>query len=699
MRTWLLKTSSAAAFLCAMGAGAHADVTVQIQQYLSQLGFEPGAADGVFGPRTEAALFGFYQTLDDTEYDGTLSRNELEDLADALGITLPGVSGEFSTIARAIPSTHFVADERVEEIFDGYERFINGHFDFPSLRIDASAFSTGTFVGDSKTDSDGYYLRTMIQYADYGDVDADGDNDLVMVGWRAGGSNEPARLHYLIFEDGVPVETEHMPLEGSSAVWLRDFDGDDSAEAIILGYLDSPVNPAPSYYINGAPTDAVRVGPEIDSHESNVVDFDGDGDLDVVAISYGGAFERVSVYENTGETFVHRFLELGVAITGSAVEYGDFDGDGRGELIVADASYPRDDAGLWRYVLSQSDSPFGVRVEEAVEIAPQYFSSDGFSGIRSFWDINYPHANARWLEGMRSHDIVVEAADIDLDGDLDLINSTSLWSDQTPMGVVQILINDGSGNFSDETADRLFNYQQSGEAAHTMHIVDVNGDTFPDIVLSDRELWDNDIASAGLAYDLSRITSGNKLLINDGTGHFVEVHQAVFSDFTVLEGWANSWFPVLNEDDTLTFVSLFRTPDGQRDLWQFARLREPLSTGPNFADPANMGVPDFNEFYVLRTSQPAREAVLSGAYESALDWFLHSEAEVRIHARSDLVSCRDYACGEAVDADEAQRALSHTEQLRIRLGLSEPTASSTQSTEPELSYTEQLRIRLQRQRN
>jgi len=202
-----------------------------------------------------------------------------------------------------------------------------------------------------------------------------------------------------------------------------------------------------------------------------------------------------------------------------------------------------------------------------------------------------------------------------------------------------------------------------------------------------------------LAYDLSRITSGNKLLINDGTGHFVEAHQAVFSDFTALEGWANSWFPVVNDDATLTFVSLFRTPDGQRDLWQFARLQEPLSTGPHFADPANMGVPGFNEFYVLRTSQPAREAVLSGAYESALDWFLHSEADVRIHARSELVSCSDYGCRETVEAGEVEDMLSHTEQLRIRLGLSEPEASGTQSTEPELSYTEQLRIRLQQQRN
>ena len=661
-------------FVCSLATTANADLIRQVQLYLAQLGFEPGKADGAYGPRTEAALNAFYETLENSNYDGKLDRNELEDLADKLGITLPGITGDFSTIKRVIPSTHYNPDKRIEEKFTGYDRFINGQFDFPSLRIGASAFTTGTFVGDSKTDDKGYYLRTMVQYADYGDIDGDGDNDLAMVGWQAGGKNDPARLHYLKFENGVPVATEQMPLEGSSAVWLRDFDGDQSAEALVIGFLDFPVNPAPSYYIDDGISSAIKVGPKIDSHESNVVDFDGDGDLDIIAISYGRASRKVSVYENIGGDFKHRFLDLGVKITGSAIEYGDFDNDGRGELIIGDASYPNDDAGLWRYVLSESNSPYSARIQDAVLIAPQYFSSKAFSGIKSFWDINYPRANTRWLEGMRSHDIAIEASDIDLDGDLDLINSTVLWSSKTPMSVVQILVNDGRGNFNDETSDRLFNFQQSVDsAAHTIHVVDVNSDGYPDVILSDREQWDGEIASLGLAYDLSRVTNGNKLLINDGTGHFVESHQTVFSDFTALAGWANSWFPVLNKDKTLTFVSLFRTPDDQNDLWQFARIRKPLSTGPNFLDPAEMGVPKFNEFYVLRTNQLAREAVLSGKYKSALDWFLQGDVKIKIHANSELVSCADYVCKDSeyvnkkTTVEPSQSGLSYTEQLRIRL--------------------------------
>ena len=619
---------------------------LRAQQMLNDLGFDAGPADGIWGGKTSAALQSFYQNSTTREFDGELSRNELEHLAEALGVVLPGLVGEFSSTPATISTDIFVPDARVVSRYDGYERFVNGEFQFPSLRLIEEDFTHGTLIGDNKTDSSGYYFNTMVQFADYGDLDGDGDNDVAMVGWRADGENQPARLHYVYFENGQPHSTEQMPLEGSAAIWLRDFDVDGVSEALVVGFLDFPVNPAPSYYIDGTLSDAVTVGPLIDSHESNVVDYDDDGDLDVVAITYGKVNETFSVFVNDGGSFQHQYVETDFNISGSSIEFGDFDGDGVGEFIVGDASYPRNDAGIWRYSFVRAENPFRLTSSSQDLVAPQYFSTPEFNGIRSHWDINYPSANSRWLEGMRSHDLVLEAVDIDLDGDLDLVNSSLLWSEVTSMGIVQILVNDGQGNFSDETADRLFGFQRSGEAAHTVNVLDVNGDEFPDIILSDRELWDGAINSQGLSHDLSVITSGNKLLINDGDGHFVEAHRSIFSEFTVLEGWANSWFPVYNADGTLTFISLFRTPDGQRDLWQFAKLNRPLSTGPNFTNPADYGVPEFNEFYVLRTNQEARDAVLSGEYDSALDWFLNGRETIKINSRAEPMSCLQFTCAQ-----------------------------------------------------
>ena len=50
------------------------------QHYLNALGFNAGAEDGVYGSKTERALQMFY-SQQGKEYDGRLSANELEDLA------------------------------------------------------------------------------------------------------------------------------------------------------------------------------------------------------------------------------------------------------------------------------------------------------------------------------------------------------------------------------------------------------------------------------------------------------------------------------------------------------------------------------------------------------------------------------------------------------------------------------------------
>ena len=380
-----------------------ANDVARAQGYLSELGFDPGVIDGAYGARTEMALVEFYGTREDDEFDGELSRNELEDLADALGIALPGIVGPFSTVERAIPETTFKPAERVAALFGGYERFVHGEFDFPSLRLSERDFTAGTLVGDSKTDTSGYYFRTMVQLADYGDVDGDGDNDLVLGGWRANGENDPARLHFLYFEKGLPAATDYLPIEGTAAPWVRDFDGDGKAEVLVVGYLDAPVNPAPTYYIDSDLSQATQIGPPIDSHTSNVVDFDGDGDLDVVAISYGGVTNQISVYINNGSGFEHRYVSLGAKISGSAIEYADFDGDMLSEFIVGDSSYPQDDAGLWRFVLPAGDDPFSRKMSATNVVAAQYFSASEFDGLKSYWDIHYPGGRRKWLEGMRSH--------------------------------------------------------------------------------------------------------------------------------------------------------------------------------------------------------------------------------------------------------------------------------------------------------
>lgn len=88
----------------AQGAGAQqqhdADTLRQVQQQLSEKGFDPGAADGVWGPQTESALKGFQQAQG-IEPSGQLDQQTLS----ALGVDGAAAGGTApSTPSESAPS-------------------------------------------------------------------------------------------------------------------------------------------------------------------------------------------------------------------------------------------------------------------------------------------------------------------------------------------------------------------------------------------------------------------------------------------------------------------------------------------------------------------------------------------------------------------------------------------------------------------
>lgn len=335
----------------------------QVQSLLTELNYNPGAVDGIYGKNTERALKEFYERTQTASYDGVISENEILDLYRALGRDPIGIIGDLSDVKRQIPVTHYRIDPSVKKIWGNFETAINLDFDFPSLRLVKDDFEVGTYVGDSKTDAGGYYLRTMIQYADYGDLDGDGDADLVVGGWRAHKDNAPARLHFVFYQEGRPIKTRYISIEGTSAPWVRDFDGDGKAEVLSVGYLDAPVAPAPTYYINVDSNTVEKIGPNIDSHESNITDFDGDGDLDIIAITYGHVNRQISLYLNNGNSFEHRYLKLKGNFKGTSIEYADLNSDGKPELIIGDSEEPKKDAGLWAFELKHYQDPLRLSIK------------------------------------------------------------------------------------------------------------------------------------------------------------------------------------------------------------------------------------------------------------------------------------------------------------------------------------------------
>lgn len=162
----------------------------------------------------------------------------------------------------------------------------------------------------------------------------------------------------------------------------------------------------------------------------------------------------------------------------------DVNNDGRLDLI----------AGTW------SESKIGTQV----------YLNDG-KGFGTIAGITLPAAGL-------VKESVMQVTPIDLNGDnlIDLAvavtNSGAVGSaDFYTRGYIQLLINDGGGQFHDETQSRLPQITASPAAGQPLswykflHAVDVNGDGFKDLVA---------------APDTGKTVSGTKIFLNDGTGRF-----------------------------------------------------------------------------------------------------------------------------------------------------------------------------------
>ena len=77
-------------------------------------------------------------------------------------------------------------------------------------------------------------------------------------------------------------------------------------------------------------------------------------------------------------------------------------------------------------------------------------------------------------DGMhQSHDVKSFPADIDNDGDIDIIMSSKSYGTQTT--VLQILVNN-DGTYVDETDSRLYNWLMHAKGSHVLRMTDINND-------------------------------------------------------------------------------------------------------------------------------------------------------------------------------------------------------------------------------
>lgn len=301
------------------------------------------------------------------------------------------------------------------------------------------------------------------------DLDGDGDLDLAIASEYA-----PNRI---LINDGTGRLTDESDQRLARTagdhedVAIADFDRDGDLDLVFVGE-DDQVN---GYHLNDGHAvfaDVTNRLPRRGTSNAVVaVDVDRDGDPDLVIGNNGQEFLFVNRGDGTFDDETDQRLPAFDDVT-QDIEQGDIDRDGDIDLVLGNEDGNR--------VLVNDGS--GVFDDETATRFPE------------------PEGG----EETRDADLV----DVDGDGDLDLYLANVLLFAEDPNPQDRLLINDGTGRFTDETATRL---PMEQERTMSAAFVDFDGDGDGDLV-------------TGTMGDVSGHTADApyRAFTNDGGGVFVE---------------------------------------------------------------------------------------------------------------------------------------------------------------------------------
>lgn len=394
----------------------------------------------------------------------------------------------------------------------------------PSNRIAKLYINDGTggFIEESNTPFEGVY-ESAIAFAD---VDDDGDEDVLITGNSSSAGGEIAKLYT---NDGTGDFTEEsgtpFPSEYVGSIAFADVDGDADQDVLMSGQYRSKL------YVNDGTGGFTEVsGTPFSNTGGNATDFsdiDDDGDVDVLITGRGNA--ELYINDGTGG-FTHVIGAPFEGVSYSSLSFIDLEGDGDEDVLITGLKnslltaniYVNDGAGEFK---AAANTPFDhVRFSSiAVSDVDGDGDSDFFltgtnnvSQVISKLYLNDGTGTFTEVYGPPFETVSVGSvafADVDSDGDEDLLITGFDNAFLDPGPLTKLYLNDGTGEFIEDYEEDLEDVWNSSIA-----FADVDGD------------GDKDLLITGTTFYQYNATA--KLYTNDGSGGFTEVSGTPFEDIS-----------------------------------------------------------------------------------------------------------------------------------------------------------------------